>query len=60
MSEITKSIEIAKIMGTVAPPRSRARGGELESLVKVELKKLLRAIVEASLAEGVGLEQLAR
>lgn len=49
-----------RLPGYIAEVEWRARGGELESFIKVELKKLLRAIVEASLAEGVGLEQLAR
>jgi len=49
-----------RLPGYIAEVEWRARSGELESFIKVELKKLLRAIVEASLAEGVGLEQLAR
>jgi len=49
-----------RLPGYIAEVEWRARSGELESLIKVELKKLLRAMAEASLAEGVGLEQLAR
>ncbi len=49
-----------RLPGYIAEVEWRVRGGELESLIKVELEKLLGAMVEASLAEGVGLEQLAR
>jgi len=49
-----------RLPGYIAEVEWRARSGELESLIKVELEKLLGAMVEASLAEGVGLEQLAR
>jgi hypothetical protein len=49
-----------RLPGYIAEVEWRARSGELESFIKVELEKLLGAMVEASLAEGVGLEQLAR
>ncbi len=49
-----------RLPGYIAEVESKARNGELEAFIRVELGNLLEAMVKASSAEGVGLEQLAR
>jgi hypothetical protein len=49
-----------RLPGYIVEVESKARNGELEAFIRVELGNLLEAMVKASSAEGVGLEQLAR
>jgi len=49
-----------RLPGYIDEVESKARNGELEAFIRVELGNLLEAMVKASSAEGVGLEQLAR
>jgi hypothetical protein len=49
-----------RLPGYIVEVESKARNSELEAFIRVELGNLLEAMVKASSAEGVGLEQLAR